>query len=471
VTAALFLATSPPARAQPITPAKAKSAAPKAQAGPNPPAEATPHRVGEESRVAATLYMVVQVKREKSVPPGLVRDAIIDAKDALNDNARAGGGEPVCEFETPVIRMINETIFREFAAFADQEPAPAQAFDPADARASKVRLQPIPSRDSLWEFDLNTAKGSSGGGERDLLVAQELTIERKSGKKDTYKPVRLAEAKPNDDFRMVVPGSYLLRLDQKDAPVRYEIKAQGIVSSKEETIREEWPESDQFFVITLRNFRGDRQRLFMAVQNKVAGIRIANPLDDVRLDRDFLLTFASLGGKFPATEPEFEPGKYVPAMPKVPGRDPNRAWILFPLTKEQVGSELAKLRDLDASSLPAAIRASGPSLAAQEQELEITPGMRPRWIELASTSDGQRFRRELTIKDYRGLQATLPEVWRLEVYELEANGKSRAIYVAHPERSKEGVIVAERPIRNWPGAIESGVKGEELVRPKPAPDR
>ena len=437
----------------------------------------TPRRIGGPTRrdnaqpVNSTLYMVVQVTKDKAVPPSLVREAIIDARDELNKQAKQAGQPPVCEFETPVIRMITESIFREFSAFADQDEERTAPDEKSDkVHASRVRLQPVPSRDSLWEFDLNAGEPArSDGAERDLLVLQELIITRKSGKTDPpYKPVRLAEAKPSDDLRMVLPGSYVLKLDMKDPPVRYEIKAEGIVSGKKESIKEDWPESDQFFVMVLGNFRGDRKRLFEAVKAKEKdepGIRVTNPLDDVRLDRDFLLTFASVGVKLQIAPPEFEAGKYLPTMPTIPKRDPRRAWILFPLTRKEVEAELAKLPK-DSAELSEFIHKSNPSLASREPELEVKPGMAPRWIELPPTPDGQRFRRELTIKDYKGLQAALPEAWRLEVYEGDAGERSRAIFVGHPDRPRDGVFAAEHLIQNWPGAIEKGVKDDELAKKK-----
>jgi hypothetical protein len=452
--------------AQPVKPPR-RSATDDVRKAPEKPRRIGGQVAPDEARlVDSTLYMIVQVNKDSPVPPNLVRDAIIDGRDALNEQARAAGQPPVCEFETPLIRVITESVYREFASFADQDNPVADA-PPGEGRRNRVRLQPVPSGESLWAFDLNAGDDRrTAGGERDLLVVQELKITRKSGKVQTYKPVRLGEAREGDDLKMILPGSYILKIDLTDPPTRYDIQAQGIVGGKVETIAGDWPKSDQFLVIILRNFHGDRKRLFEAVKAKEPsepGIRVPNPLDDVRLDRDFLLTFASVGVKLQIAPPEFEPGRYMPTMPLVPKREPIRTWILFPLTREEAESELAKLRDLDSGQIAQVIRSATPSLASQEAELEIKPGMRPRWIELPKTADGQRFRRELTIRDYKGLQAGLPEVWRLEVYEGQLGDRPRAILVAHPQRTNEGVYVAERRIENWPGAIEKGVKDEELA--------
>lgn len=57
---------------------------------------------------------------------------------------------------------------------------------------------------------------------------------------------------------------------------------------------------------------------------------------------------------------------------------------------------------------------------------------------------------------------------RLEFYEGQVDGRSRAILVAHPERTREGGFIADRQIENWPGAIEKGANDAELAWKKEA---
>ena len=432
--------------------------APKAEARPKPVENGA--QAGPEA-VASTLYMVVQVKSDNKLgvdPATYVKNAIVEAREVLNEDAKQRNQPPVCEFEMPDPRAITEAVYREFAAFADQETlASGPAADPA--QPTRVRLQPVPTNSSLWAFDLiDDPAAPPSEGAKKLLVLQKLTITRRSGAVNHYEPKRLTEAGPADDLKMVLPGSYVLHLDLKDPPTNYIITAQKITGGESEEIKGTWPESDQYFVIILRDFRGQRKALFETIKAKEPnekGLRITNPLDDIRLDRDFVLTFASLGVKLQIAPPEFEPGKYLPTMPLVPRRDPKRAWIYFPLSREQAAAEFAKLSSLDGAQVIDAILKSGPSTAEKEPEVEIKPGMSPRWLELTAMPDGQRFRRELTIKDYKGLQSTLPEVWRLQVYEGQSG---RAILVGHPDSSRQGGFVVDVPIENWPGEIEKGVK-------------
>src|SRR5262249_39915983 len=112
---------------------------------------------------------------------------------------------------------------------------------------------------------------------------------------------------------------------------------------KPETVKNAWPKSDRFYVITMNNFVGDRERLFRSLQNKDDG---PNPLDSIRLGNDLVFVFANLeatdarpGGLFS------ENNLILSAVPPL-NRKVARGWMLFPLSESAKKEKMAEFQKI-----------------------------------------------------------------------------------------------------------------------------
>jgi hypothetical protein len=92
---------------------------------------------------------------------------------------------------------------------------------------------------------------------------------------------------------------------------------------------------------------------------------------------------------------------------------------------------------------------------------EITPASLARWIELAVQRDG-RYRREVPLKDFKGLLDKYPSVFGLIVWEFEnAEGMRSAIMMKLPGAAGGTSFVREKEIRNWSNSLREKVNSNK----------
>ena len=122
-------------------------------------------------------------------------------------------------------------------------------------------------------------------------MLKKLTVNYKnSDGNDLTKEYVPAAPQENGPLTLIVPGSYALKLEPKHDPLSYEAEVVEL-GEKPETVKNAWPKMDRFYVITMNNFAGNRDRLFRSLQDKD---QVPNPLDSIRLGNDLVFVFANL---------------------------------------------------------------------------------------------------------------------------------------------------------------------------------
>lgn len=334
----------------------------------------------------------------------------------------------------PIIRPVSPAVFEELEGLTHDT-----ADTVAGAKVTKgFGVRRLLSRDALWEFRLNTPS----------QILKKLTIKYRSSEGKThdkeYAPTSTLDDGP---LTLVSPGVYSLKLEA-DEPISYEAQVVAL-GQKPETVSGKWPNSDRYYVITMKNFRGDKDRLFAALQDET---KVANPLDSIRLGSDLVFVFANLGALGADEDDDvFAGNNLILGAPPPRGRLTARGWILFPLSQAEMTKEHEKYEKIkDPRELVETIRKN----AVRATEVaEITPASPARWIELAVQRDG-RFRREAPLKDFRGLLDKYPSVFGLIVWEFEnAEGLRSAIMMKLPGAAGGTSFVREKEIRNWSNSL------------------
>jgi hypothetical protein len=338
----------------------------------------------------------------------------------------------------PLIRPVSPAVFEELEGLTKDT-----AETVAGAKVAKgFGVRRLASRDSVWEFRLNSPS----------QVLKTLTVKYRNAAAKEYDKEYMP-ASPLDDgaLTLVSPGVYSLKLEA-DEPLSFEAQIVAL-GQKPETVSGKWPKSDRYYVITMRNFRGDKDYLFQVLQDQ---LKVANPLDSIRLGGDLVFVFANLDA-FGADEDDdvIAGNNLILGAPPPRGRHAARGWVLFPLTESEMKSELEKYEKIkDARELVESVRKN----AVRATEVaEITPATPARWIELAVQRDG-RYRREVPLKDFKGLLEKYPTVFGLIVWEFENNEGMRSAIVMKLPGARGGTsMVREKEIRNWSNSLREKV--------------
>lgn len=337
----------------------------------------------------------------------------------------------------PLIRPVSPAVFDELESLTK---------DAADTVAGvKVAkgfgVRRISSREAMWEFRLNSPS----------QVLKKLTVKYRNAEAKEYDK-DYTPTSPLDDgpLTLVSPGLYSLRLEA-DEPLSYEAQIVAL-GQKGETASGKWPASDRYYVITMRNFRGDKDHLFAVLQDP---LKVANPLDSIRLGSDLVFVFANLDA-FGADEDDdvIAGNNLILGAPPPRGRLAARGWVLFPLSDSTMKTELDRYRKIkDARELVAEVRKN--AIRATEVA-EISPASEPKWIELAVQRDG-RYRREIPLKDFKGLLEKYPAAWGLVVWEFENNEGMRSAIMMKLGPTGGTSMVREKEIRNWANSLKEKV--------------
>lgn len=388
-------------------------------AGPQEPAVSRLGRAGE-----TTLFMLVRTG------PHLTPESL---KGTLQDGLAAAR----CTIDgEPLIRPVNPAVFEEIESLASQA-AEATQGGPVKPTSGIRRMA---SRDLLWEFRLASPS----------QILKRLTVKYRStdGREYTkeYTPAGPADEGP---LTLVAPGVYALK-PEADTPVSYdaEIVALGQPAQKMEG---KWPSSDRHYVITLRNFRGDKDYLFHMLQDPS---KVANPLDSIRLGSDLVFVFANLEATGAEEDDDVIAGNnLILGAPGPRGGHASRGFILFPLTEAGMKENLEKYRKiLDSRDLITKVREEATFV---NQSSEIGPDTPPRWIELPRLPNG-RYRREVPLRDFAGLLEKYPRVYGLVVWEFENDaGVRRAIQMKLPGGGLS--MVREKEVLNWSNSLKERV--------------
>lgn len=393
-------------------------------AQPPKPAESAPvvplGRPGE-----TTLYMMVRAGAHLS-------------EVQLKNTLTRGLDKALCTIDgQPHIRQVSPYIFEELEAITSRT---AKAVSTATPEHTVIRRLPVRDQ-GMWEFHLTSPS----------QVLKKLSITYKSAGKKEYTPVGPQE---KGEVKLIVPGSYAVKLEPNDEPVSYEAEVVdlGAESTKMEG---KWPAMDRCYVVTMNNFRGSRDRLFRIIQDPR---EVPNPLDSVRLGSDLVFVFANMDANAAALEGDQVSGNsLVVNVPAARNRATARVWMLFPLTESEMKAKLKELRDIkDDEKLAKLIRESSVKASTDHT---VGPDTPPRWLELPDHGLGRSFRRVIPLRDFKGLLDKYPSVWRILVWEYD-DGKPAAIQVEHPVL-RTPVLAVEKDIKEWPTALRERLGSEK----------
>jgi hypothetical protein len=365
-----------------------------------------------------TLYLVLRVG-----PDITEKDIISTLKQGLKLSGSTITGEPT-------IRPVSPAFFEEFQGLVERAGPPVVAADDGLA----IRMLPA----SRPTYEIRIARNQ-------VLKKLRVTYQ-KAGEKE-YVPTA-PDAEGKSQLILIVPGQYAFMPDADDVPVSYEGDVAELGKPNLPTVKGGWPKGDRFYVVTMRNFRGDRKEMFRVIQDPQL---VANPLDNVQLGNDLVFVFANLNSSAadPGEEGLDAENNINVSVETIPNRSPRRVWAYFPLDEDSMKKARDAYVKLDSNQLPIEIRKDHVPIT---RKAEFGPKDEPKWVELPAepTPAGippRRFSRKVKIDDLIGFAEKYPKLWMLVVWEFD-NGRPEAIQVRHPMTGNR-VFVLERERAGW----------------------
>jgi len=411
--------------AQENTPSGQKKAEPLPKAAP-----ADPKRLPGESNPSTTLYLVLLTG-----PDEFSDDIVMNVKKALTYTRATYAGEPK-------IKAVSPTFFEEFADLIDQ------ASTVGAAAEDVLGVKRLSSREVVYELTIDPSQ-----------ILKKLEVTYKSGKKEEYEPAGPGE---KSALTLIVPGKYAFTPLVGDTPKTYGVTV-GEFGKKDATKTANWPITSKYFVLTLKNFVGNKDALFAALGNP--GV-VANPFKVKRGD-DLQFAFASLNST--AAEIDEDPigidGIRLTAE-NLPNSVVRRVWCYFPLDEEGVKKAIEEFRKdgLRSVSMSKEIRKN--SDPATNAKATINDSDAPKWYELATAPAAEAgprvgFVRELRVDNLRKLYDRYKTLYKFMVWEFD-NGTAapEAIAIQHPKTEIGRVYAIERELQGWRRKAEAAMKKE-----------
>ncbi len=352
----------------------------------------------------------------------------------------------------PTIRSISPAVYAELTALVNQ------ATDgPTVESAGGASVKPMLTRDTLFEVKIDSNQ---------TLKTFRVTYQ-KAGPKD-YAPTAAGAAAP---LVLIVPGRYAFRPEAGDTPTAYELVVADL-GKPDATIKAPWPVSDKFFVVTVRNFSGNKEELFKVIQDPD---KVANPLDNVQVGSDFLFAFAGLNSSAGKARGGIREDNTLELYAeKIEKRSVKRVWALFPLDEKGLADQKDKLGKLSGGQLSAEVRKANPVRVTDEGLAgkafpQVAPADPAKWYELllpkvVSGSPGQErttlgdtFQARVRLTDLPAMAAKYPNLWTLYVWEFDDGSQQEAIQVQVPNTDDRAYFLPrEQP--NWQRNVSDAIK-------------
>ena len=379
--------------------------------------------VGLAQEPGTTVYLVL-----RTGPDETEKGVLATLKQGLDKSGATITGEPT-------IKGVSPAFFEEFQALVDRAGPPAAAADEGVA----IRL--LPTREPIYEIKVAPTQ-----------VLKKLKVKYQKGGEKEYTPA--APGAANASLVLIVPGRYGFVPEADDTPLSYDGEVAEI-GKPAAAVKGDWPKGDRYFVVTMRNFRGDRRRLFEVMADPK---QVANPLDNVQLGNDLLFAFASLNSSAadPGDDGLDSENNLTMTVETIPRRNPARVWVLFPLDEAAMREARDKYRKLSSTELPVEIRKDPVRVGVNTAG--VSAGSAPRWYELPAEAtppgtDPRRFVRRVKVDDPPEFAAKYPQLWSLVVWEFDGGGgRQEAIQVKHPKDDR--VYVLERERTGWQRVIQ-----------------
>ena len=339
-------------------------------------------------------------------------------------------GQKICDGE-PIVREITPAEYTAYQRLTNPD-APLATLPTAEKDGIQVRQ--LPAATPTWEFSL---KGTT---------PQELTKLEVVYEDAPKKPELLEPNKGDNSLTLTQFGSYALtppalrKVDpgakgapptEYRRPLRYTAYVRQIGGKGDRIVAGEWPKGDNYYLIRVNRFRGLRKDLSDTITDPD---KVPNGPGTFEIRNDVTLVLGTAKSDEDVTEGiEFEGNKLYVTVPKLNRGKPKRAYMLFPLNKQQFDSELASLRGMGEDELPAHIRKN---VVGADREGVITADTPPTWFELPLVpANGGRlkegtFGRVLSLttadtaraskpEEYKKLLDKIPQAYQIVVYEFD----------------------------------------------------
>lgn len=310
---------------------------------------------------------------------------------------------PGCQCDPPRIRPIPPVVFDAFNT--SQETASV-----TKDKAEKFEVRRVPELPSVWIVT----------HERGYDLKQlEVKVDR-GKKKETLKfDTEFRSVKGDAPLSLLTPNTYALKLPVGDIPLEYKASLVSVKDPKNtrELTWTTFPGGDRFYMVVMRNFTGDREKLFNTIRRQAGDMRlVANPVTEIEEARELSLVFASWGFKGVRDGDVFQGNNYTCTINTPIQVD--KVYIRFPLNEAEKKADLEKYNAMGSVEL---IKKIEEEMAAQKAEADaISPKSGRRWFELAAVPDGggRKFSRSFPLTDFPGLSKKYPTASFLEVYRI-----------------------------------------------------
>jgi hypothetical protein len=332
----------------------------------------------------------------------------------------------------PTIKAVSSAFLEEFESLVDRA-----STGPVVAAKDGASIRLLPSRETVFEVKLAPTQ-----------ILKQMTVNYEKAGEKQYAP---SAPGPKSALVLTVPGRYAFTPEPNDTPTSYlcDIAELGNPDSQ---IKGDWPKTDKCFVVTMKNFQGDRKALFDTIQNPKL---VANPLKNVRLGSDLVFAFASLNsdaakrqrGRIGADS------QLTITIETLPERSPKRVWVYFPLNDKQMAEALKNFRKFEGVELSTEIRK-----AQAGPDAKVGPTDTPKWFELPPrpTPEGvepSEFIRKIKLENMPELAKAYPRVWMLVVWEFDNLGSRSAIKVE--DAKGVPVFVLEQELEEWQKELQN----------------
>lgn len=304
-------------------------------------------------------------------------------------------------------------------------------------KSEQLELRQLPALTPTWELTLLGATPRQID-QLDLTFINDAA----QTKALTLKPSLKAE----DSLKMTQLGTYALSLgkplldqlaSEDNADNNWKVSEYSATVStldmKTEVVKGNWIEADSYYLIRLDGIDQHRDLFANIIRDrtKVGGVA----LDVFNVGESATLALGEAGVTDDSAGDTFEDNKISMTIASLSKTDCARAWVLFPLTKEQAERETKRLNQMSLGQIPDEIRKATPVMAGSDAV--IKPGESARWFEwpkvgaAAATgpSPQNSFQRDIYLVDVDGTRATaadyqqllkdIPDAYRVVVYEFE----------------------------------------------------
>jgi len=376
---------------------------------------------------STTLYLVLLTE-----PDEAKEDIVKNIEKALKYTKAGYSG-------TPDIKAVSPAFFEEFSVLID-------SVTPGTAAVNEtLGVKRLPSREVVYELSIDPAQ-----------VLKKLDVNYKSGKKGEYIPAGPGE---KTELTLTVPGKYAFAPPAGENPKDYTVSLAEF-GKPDASKTMPWPAFDKYFVVTLKNYVGNKDELFAALENKTV---VTNRFTVKRGD-DLQFAFANLKLNLAAIKgDEITIDGIRLTAENLDDAAVKRVWCYFPLDKAGADQAIADFRKdgFRGEELSKEIRKNSDAVGNAKTTINDVDG--PKWYELTPASAKEisaevGFVRNLQVDDLRKLYGRYKTLYKFIVWEFD-NGMDppAAVAVRHPNADVGKVFAIERELQAWRR------KAEELI--------